>query len=38
MKTANKPRPKGTQRDNTLAFKSGVVERVKKGKMTYKQA
>lgn len=29
---------KRTQRDYTLAFKLGVVERVEKGEMTYKQA
>ncbi len=39
MSNSSNQRPKRTQRDYTLAFKlGGVVERVEKGKMTYKQA
>lgn len=37
MTTSNKPSPKRTQRDYTLAVKLGVVERVEKGEFTYKQ-
>ncbi len=38
MTTSSNQRPKRTQRDYTLAFKLGVVERVEKGEFTYKQA
>lgn len=38
MTTPINSSPKRTQRDYTLAFKLGVVERVEKGEMTYKQA
>ena len=38
MTTSNSRKAKRTQRDYTLAFKLGVVERVEKGEMTYKQA
>ncbi len=38
MTTSSNQRPKRTQRDYTLAFKLGVVQRVEKGEMTYKQA
>ncbi|QVK24346.1 IS3 family transposase [Shewanella dokdonensis] len=38
MATSTNSSRKRTQRDYTLAFKLGVVERVEKGEMTYKQA
>ncbi|WP_139294740.1 IS3 family transposase [Salinivibrio sp. ES.052] len=38
MTTSSNSSRKRTQRDYTLAFKLGVVERVEKGEMTYKQA
>ncbi len=38
MTTSINSSRKRTQRDYTLAFKLGVVERVEKGEMTYKQA
>ena len=38
MSTTTSARKKRTQRDYTLAFKLKVVEEVKKGIMTYKQA
>lgn len=38
MTTSSNQRHKRTQRDYTLAFKLGVVQRVEKGEMTYKQA
>lgn len=38
MTAPTNPRIKRTQRDYTLAFKLGVVERIEKGEMTYKQA
>ncbi|TCN81679.1 hypothetical protein EDC91_1221, partial [Shewanella fodinae] len=36
MTTSINSSRKRTQRDYTLAFKLGVVERVEKGEMTYK--
>ncbi|BFL82451.1 hypothetical protein LFREDSHE_09010 [Shewanella baltica] len=38
MTTSSNSSRKRTQRDYTLAFKLGIVERVEKGEMTYKQA
>ena len=38
MATPTNSSCKRTQRDYTLAFKLGIVERVEKGEMTYKQA
>ncbi|QUN05527.1 IS3 family transposase [Shewanella yunxiaonensis] len=38
MATSTNSSRKRTQRDYTLAFKLGIVERVEKGEMTYKQA
>lgn len=38
MATSTNPSRKRTQRDYTMAFKLGVVQRVEKGEMTYKQA
>lgn len=38
MTVSNNPTRKRTLRDYSMAFKLGVVERVEKGEMTYKQA